>query len=57
VAALGALLASATSALVTLPLVARIGKTPSLTRRVVRAIAGSLVLGGVGVLAQFVWRR
>jgi uncharacterized membrane protein (DUF4010 family) len=55
VAALGAVLAAATSAAVNLPLVARIGGEPRLTRRVARALAVVLVLGALGaVIMTFV---
>lgn len=48
VAALGAVLAAATSAAINLPLVARIGGESRLTRRVARALAVVLALGAVG---------
>ncbi|HKR99242.1 MAG TPA: DUF4010 domain-containing protein [Candidatus Dormibacteraeota bacterium] len=55
VAAIGALIASATSALVNLPIVARVAENRVLTLRVAAALAIVIVAGGVGVAASFMW--
>jgi uncharacterized membrane protein (DUF4010 family) len=52
VAAIGALLASVTSALVNLPIVARVAGDRALTRRVAVVLAALVVLGAVGVAVQ-----
>jgi uncharacterized membrane protein (DUF4010 family) len=52
VAAIGALLASVTSALVNLPIVARVAGDRALTRRVAMVLAALVVLGAVGVAVQ-----
>jgi uncharacterized membrane protein (DUF4010 family) len=49
VAARGAVLASAASALVNLPLVARVARDPGLTRRVALVLGGVLLLGAAGL--------
>jgi uncharacterized membrane protein (DUF4010 family) len=51
-AAIGALLASATSAFVNLPIVARVAGDRALTRRVALVLAALVVLGAVGVALQ-----
>jgi uncharacterized membrane protein (DUF4010 family) len=51
-AAVGALLASATSALISAPLVARIGRDKVLTRRVAWMLCGLLILGAAGTAMQ-----
>lgn len=53
IAAMGAVLASAMSALVNLPLVARLGKDRLLTTRVAWALSGIVLLGAVGAIAQW----
>ncbi|HET9150933.1 MAG TPA: MgtC/SapB family protein [Gemmatimonadales bacterium] len=52
VAAWGALLASVASMLVNLPIVARVGHRPALTRRMVQALGIVLLLGAIGAAAQ-----
>jgi uncharacterized membrane protein (DUF4010 family) len=52
VAAIGALLASVTSALVNLPIVARVAGDRALTRRVAVVLGALVVLGAVGVAVQ-----
>jgi uncharacterized membrane protein (DUF4010 family) len=52
VAAIGALLASVTSALINLPIVARMAGDRALTRRVAVALGALVVLGAVGVALQ-----
>jgi len=52
VAALGALLACATSALVNVPLVARIGRDRRLTRNVALMLGACLLLGMLGAILQ-----
>jgi hypothetical protein len=51
-AGIGTLLASVTSALVHLPIVARVAGDRVLTRRVAVALGALVVLGGVGVAVQ-----
>jgi uncharacterized membrane protein (DUF4010 family) len=55
IAAVGALIASATSALVNLPIVARVAANRVLTLRVAGALAIVIVAGGIGVAAAFMW--
>ena len=50
IASMGAALASATSALVDLPIVARVGRDRELTKRVALVLAVTIVLGAVGVM-------
>lgn len=52
IAATGAVIASMTSALVNLPLVARVGRDRLLTRRIAVALGGVVILGGLGTLVQ-----
>jgi uncharacterized membrane protein (DUF4010 family) len=52
VAAIGTILASLTSALINLPLVARLGRDRALTRRVAWVLGGVLVLGALGIGAE-----
>lgn len=52
VAGTGAILASLASALVTLPLIIRVGRTPALTRRVAVVLGAVILLGALGVLVQ-----
>ena len=52
IAALGAVLASMTSAIVGLPLVARVAGERSLTSRVTMAVAGIVLLGAIGIVIQ-----
>jgi uncharacterized membrane protein (DUF4010 family) len=52
IAGIGALLASAASALVNLPLVARVGRDRALTRRITWVSAGVCVLGMLGAILQ-----
>ena len=52
VAAIGALLASVTSALINLPIVARVAGDRALTRRVAVVLGTLVVLGAVGVAVQ-----
>lgn len=55
VAAVGALIASGASALVNLPIVARVAENRLLTLRVAVALGLVLVAGGIGVAARFIW--
>ena len=52
VAGIGAVLASAMSALINLPLVARLAKDRMLTRRIAWALGGIVILGAVGAVMQ-----
>jgi uncharacterized membrane protein (DUF4010 family) len=52
VAGIGAVLASAMSALINLPLVARLAKDRRLTRRIAWALGGIVILGAVGAIMQ-----
>jgi uncharacterized membrane protein (DUF4010 family) len=52
IAAIGAVAASAASALIDLPLVARVGHDPVLTRRLAWVVAGVILLGALGLGAQ-----
>ena len=52
VAALGAVLATMTSALIGLPLVIRLAGERSLTRRISWALAAVVLLGAVGIVIE-----
>ena len=52
VAATGAVFASAMSAMVNLPLVARLAKDRLLTNRIAWTLGGIVLLGAVGAIAQ-----
>jgi uncharacterized membrane protein (DUF4010 family) len=51
-AATGAVIATAASAIVDLPIVARVGRNRELTRKVAVALAATLLLGAAGVVLQ-----
>jgi uncharacterized membrane protein (DUF4010 family) len=57
IAGVGAVLASGASAIVDLPIVARVGQNRLLTRRVAMALTATIVLGLVGVFLQHMLRR
>jgi uncharacterized membrane protein (DUF4010 family) len=52
VAAIGTVLASLASALINVPLVARLGRDRALTWRVARVLGGALILGALGIGAE-----
>ncbi|MGH7874510.1 MAG: MgtC/SapB family protein [Candidatus Binatia bacterium] len=52
VAGIGAIIASAMSALINLPLVARLGQDRALTLRIARVLGGIALLGAIGCLIQ-----
>ena len=56
VAGRGAVLASAASALINLPLVARVGQDRALTRRVAVVLGVALLLGMVGAVGEILLR-
>ena len=57
VAGTGAVLASLASALVNLPILARVARQPHVTRRVGRALAWVLSAGIIGVALEWCFRR
>ena len=56
VAGFGAILASGASAIVDLPIVARLGRDRALTRKVALVLGATVLLGAAGVLVRLMLR-